>query len=185
MSVKKRPFADINEIRQTREAVSKQPELGKVTFSLKGQSNGGISMAAKTGAFIQNGQADEGRIGKFTLVSDEPKALLGTDAGPTPPEHLLQALAGCYTVTLAAMAAEKGIELSGLECDLGIDIDFNGFFDLDKSVRKGAQGISVDLRVTSDTASRAEIEELIAELPNKSPIYDTIANPVKITTRLV
>jgi putative redox protein len=87
-------------------------------------------------------------------------------------------------VTLAAMAAEKGIDLTGLEMDLGIDIDFNGFFGL-KEVRKGAQGINVDLRVTSDTASRAEIEELIAELPNNSPIYDTIANPVKITTRLV
>lgn len=185
MTAKKRPFADINDIRETQEAVSKQPELGKVTFTLKGQANGGLSMAAKTGPLIQNGEVDEARDGRFYFTSDEPKALLGTDTAPNPAEHLLNALAGCYTVTLASLAAEKGVDLSGLELDLGFDIDLNGFLGLNKSVRKGATAINVDLKVTSDTASRAEIEELIAELPNNSPIYDTIANPVSITTRLV
>jgi hypothetical protein len=64
MSGKTKPFADIAEIRKTKEAVSKQPELGKVTFSLKGRANGGLSMEAKTGAFIQNGEADKAREGR-------------------------------------------------------------------------------------------------------------------------
>ncbi|WP_205927463.1 OsmC family protein [Rhizobium sp. P32RR-XVIII] len=89
------------------------------------------------------------------------------------------------TVTLASMAASKGIDLNGLELDLGFDIDLNGFLGLDSSVRKGAQAIKVDVMVTSETASRAQLEELVRELPNSSPIHDTLANPVKITTRLV
>ncbi|MBP2562559.1 putative OsmC-like protein [Neorhizobium galegae] len=180
-----KPFADINTIRETQEAVSKQPELGKVTFKLKGKSSGGLAMVSKTGPLVQNGKADSSRDGKFSLVSDEPIALLGTDTGANPAEYVLHALAGCYTVTLASMAAEKGVDLSGLELDLGFDIDLNGFLGLDKSVRKGATAITVDLKLTSETSNRAQLEELIAELPNNSPIYDTIANPVKITNRLV
>jgi uncharacterized OsmC-like protein len=185
MTSKSKPFADINVIRETQEALSKQPELGKVTFKLKVQSNGGLAMVSKTGPLVQNGQPDNSRDGRFSLVSDEPTALLGTDTGANPAEYVLHALAGCYTVTLASMAAEKGVDLSGLELDLGFDIDLNGFLGLDKSIRKGATAINVDRKLTSETANKAELEALVAELPNNSPIYDTIANPVKITNRLV
>ncbi|MFJ4623837.1 OsmC family protein [Streptomyces sp. NPDC088812] len=45
------------------------------------------------------------------MSSDEPTALLGTDSAVPPAEYPRQTLAGCYTVTLAALAAERGIEL--------------------------------------------------------------------------
>lgn len=180
-----KPFADIEAIRATQDAVRKQPELGTVTFKVKGTASGGLAIASQTGPLIQNGQADASRDGKFSLVSDEPVALLGTDTGVSPAEYALQALAGCYTVTLASMAAAKGIDLSGLELDLGFDINLNGFLGLDDSVRKGAQAINVDVKMTSDSATRAQLEELVRELPNNSPIHDTLANPVKITARLV
>ncbi|MNV78119.1 OsmC-like protein [compost metagenome] len=83
------------------------------------------------------------------------------------------------------MAASKGIDLSGLELDLGFDIDLNGFLGLDETVRKGAQAINVDVKLTSDAANREQLEELVRELPNNSPIHDTLANPVKIAARLV
>ncbi|MDY0885195.1 OsmC family protein [Dongia soli] len=181
----KKPFVDINAIRETQEAVRKQPELGKVTFKINGKATGGLAAVSQTGPLLQNGQADEARNGKSSLISDEPVALLGTDTGMNPAEHVLHALAGCYTVTLAAMAASKGIDLNELELDLSFDIDLNGFLGLDKSVRKGAQAIKVDVKMSSDAASRAQLEELIRELPNNSPIHDTLANPVKIATRLV
>lgn len=179
------PFADINAIRETQEAVRNQPELGKVTFKVKGKADGGLAMTSHTGALIQNGKPDDERDGKFSLVSDEPVALLGTDTGANPAEYVLHALAGCYTVTLASMAASKGIDLSGLELDLGFDIDLNGFLGLDGSVRKGAQAINIDIKMTSDAASREQLEELVLGLPNNSPIHDTLANPVKITARLL
>ena len=185
MTATKKPFVDINAIRDTQEAVRKQPELGKVTFKIKGRANGGLTIASHTGPLIQNGQADDARNGKFSLISDEPVALLGTDTGASPAEYALHALAGCYTVTLASMAASKGIELNELELDLSFDIDLNGFLGLDNSVRKGAQAINVEVKMSSDASSRAQLEELVRELPKNSPIHDTLANPVKITTHLV
>jgi putative redox protein len=47
------------------------------------------------------------------LVADEPLALGGTDAGPTPYEYLLGALAGCTAMTLRIYADRKGWPLEG------------------------------------------------------------------------
>lgn len=44
----------------------------------------------------------------FVFVADEPEALGGTDAGPTPYEMLLGALAGCTAMTLRMYADRKG-----------------------------------------------------------------------------
>jgi putative redox protein len=185
LTIAQKPFVDISAIRETQDAVRKQPELGRVTFKVRGKANGGLAITTQTGPLIQNDQADNARDGRFSLVSDEPVALLGTDTGMSPAEYTLQALAGCYTVTLASMAASKGVDLSGLDLDLGFDIDLNGFLGIDEAVRKGAQAIKVDIKMTSDSATRAQLEELVRELPSNSPIHDTLANPVKITARLV
>lgn len=179
-----KPYVDPDAVCQTKEAVSKQPELGNVAFSMKGKSAGGIAVRMETGALVQNGVADNSRAGKFSLTGDEPVALLGTDTGVSPAEYLLMGLAGCYTVTLTTLAAAKGIELDSIDLELFFDINLNGFLGLDDSVRKGAQGIRVDVHLESTGATREQLEELVRELPANSPIHDTLANPVDITTRL-
>lgn len=183
--MKKYPCANIEAIKKTVEAVRQRPMLGKVTFNMKSRSLGGIALETKTGPLIQADQEDRSRTGKFTLVSDEPIALLGSDTGVSPAEYILKALAGCYAVTLASMAANQGIELSKLMLDLNFDIDLNGFLGIDKSVRNGAEAIRVDVTLDSPSASREQLESLVRELPNHSPIHDTLANPVNVKTRLV
>lgn len=180
-----KPYADISAIRDTVEAVRKQPELGKVTFNMRSRSQGGLAMLTKTGPLTQNDQADESREGKFSLVSDEPVSLLGTDTGVSPAEYALKALAGCYAVTLASMAASEGIELDKLELDLNFDIDLNGFLGINEQVRKGAQAIRVDVKLDSASASREQLEGLVRNLPSQSPLHDTLANPVNVSARLV
>lgn len=184
MHASHKPFVDLEAISQTKEAVSKQPALGNVTFSMKGKSAGGIAVRMETGALVQNGVADNSRVGKFSLIGDEPVSLLGTDTGVSPAEYLLMGLAGCYTVTLTSLAAAKGIELESIDLELFFDINLNGFLGLDDSVRKGAQGLRVDIHLESAGATREQLEELVRELPANSPIHDTLANPVNITTRL-
>lgn len=180
-----KPYANLDEINATKAAVSEQPALGNVTFKLSAQSNGGIAVLSKTGSLIQNGQADQTRDGKFTLIGDEPVALLGTDTGVSPAEYILHSLAGCYTVTLTSMAAEQGIDLDSIELDMNFDINLNGFLGLDKNVRNGAQGIRVDVKLNSSSATQEQLEALVKALPSHSPIHDTLANPVTITTKLV
>ncbi|EPJ7090625.1 MULTISPECIES: OsmC family protein [Enterobacteriaceae] len=185
MSVSTKPYIDMDAVKLTQDAVRAQPALGNVTFTMKGTSNGGVSVKVGTGPLIQNGDVDDAREGRFSLISDEPVALLGADTGVSPAEYILMGLAGCYTVTLTSLAGAKGIDLDGIELELFFDINLNGFLGLDDSVRKGAQGIRVDIKMAGEKATRAQLEELVRDLPGSSPIHDTLANPVTITTKLV
>lgn len=179
-----RPFADTEAISATVDAVTANRELGQVTFTVTAEATGGLAARVQTGALIQGGQADAAREGKFSVGTDEPTALLGTDTAISPAEYLLTGLAGCYTVTLASLAAGRGITLDRIQMRLGFDIDLSGFLGIDSEVRKGAQGISVDIDVDSPDASRSELESLVRELEETSPIRDTLANSVQVTTSL-
>ena len=47
------------------------------------------------------------RIGEYELIADEPAAFGGTDAGPSPYEFMLAALASCTAMTVRMYAARK------------------------------------------------------------------------------
>lgn len=177
-------FADLAAIEATVAAVTEQRELGKVSFSMLSESAGGLTAETITGPLTQAGIADESRRGKFTLHSDEPVSLLGTDTAVSPAEYILKALAGCYMVTLASLAAGRNIPLKHVALTLGFDIDLSGFLGIDDSVRKGAQQITVDVEIDSPGTSRDDLEDLIGALEATSPIRDTLANPVPVITRL-
>ena len=58
------------------------------------------------------------RVGRHELVSDEPAALGGTDAGTSPYGLLLASLAACTAITLRMYADRKGWELGAVRVDL-------------------------------------------------------------------
>ncbi|MBV8195881.1 MAG: OsmC family protein [Candidatus Dormibacteraeota bacterium] len=60
------------------------------------------------------------RVGHHTLTSDEPPALGGGDAGPSPYGLLLASLAACTSITLAMYAAKKEWELGPVHVELGV-----------------------------------------------------------------
>lgn len=176
--------ADLGAIRETAAAVADRRELGQVTFTMTAESTGGITARVQTGALMQGGIDDEARAGRFSVTTDEPIALLGTDTGISPAEYILTGLAGCYTVTLASIAASRGITLDAVRLSLGFDIDLAGFLGVDDTVRKGASGITVDVEIDSPDATREQLEELVVALEATSPIRDTIAAPVPVRTTL-
>jgi putative redox protein len=53
-----------------------------------------------------------------TFAADEPIALGGTDAGPTPYEYLLGALSSCMAMTLRMYASRKGWPLESVVIQL-------------------------------------------------------------------
>ncbi|MFT0545569.1 OsmC family protein [Allopusillimonas ginsengisoli] len=185
MNSSTKPYVNFDAMKNTIDAVRQQPQLGKVSFSMQSQSMGGLALSSQTGPLTQDTEVDDSRRGKFTLVSDEPVGLLGTDLGVSPAEYILKGLAGCYAVTLVSIAASKDIQLDEIKLDLYFDIDLNGFLGIDPSVRNGAQGIRVDVQLTSEGTSRENLDELVQLLPQRSPIHDTLANPVNIATRLI
>lgn len=179
------PSVDQTAVEATVAAVTAQRKLGQVTFTMRSQSTGGLTAKTQTGQMIQAGVPDESRLGKFTLHSDEPHGLLGTDTAASPAEYLLKSLAGCYTATLAFLAAARNITLDEVRLTLGFVTDLSGFLGIDKTVRKGALEVTVDVEIDSASTPRDQIEELVKALEESSPIRDTIVNPVTVTTRLV
>lgn len=181
---KENPFLDPKALSETIDAVRKEPSLGHVTFSLEGKSAGDLRLTSKTGPISQAGNKDESRRGKFTLQSDEPTSLLGTDSAVSPAEYVMKGLAGCYAVTLAALASQEGIALKNIDVELEFDVDLNGFLGIDKSVRPGAKQIRVDVSLDSPGTPKADLERLVQKLQERSPIRDTLANPVDVITNL-
>lgn len=169
----------------TIEAVRNAPELAQVSFALNSQWLTGCHQRSTTGDLRQNGQVVDSRTTTYTLESDEPAALLGTDTAASPAEYVLQALAGCYAVTFATNATVRGIELTELKLEMETDFDLQGFLNLDDAVRPGAQEIRVKVHAKSPNASREQLEELTAAVQQRSPIRDTLANPVVVSTVLV
>jgi len=181
---RKHPDVKREQIQETVEAVTANPALAKVSFTVHSDWTGGFTARSRTGALIQAGKPDASRTVSFTLDSDEPPALLGQDSAASAGEYVLKGLAACYAVTFAANAAAQGIELESLHCDLEGDFDLHGFLGLDPAVRPGMQELRVKVSAESPNASRAQLEELVETVQQRSPIRDTLANPVPVVTTL-
>lgn len=152
-------------------------------FSVSGTWDGGTQMTSTTGPAVMAGTADPDRAGRFTMVSDEP-APLGRDQGPSPVEYILQGLAACYTVTLAARAAQQNIPLESYTVDVEGDIDLASFVDVDPDTRPGVSQIRANFTIVAPEATREQLDQLIKDVERSSSIRDTLANPVEIITTL-
>ncbi|WP_223190550.1 OsmC family protein [Nonomuraea terrae] len=134
---------------------------------------------------LQNGKVIASRTATYVFESEEPTPLLGTDKAANPGEYILQALAGCYAVTYALLATSRGIELSSLTLDMQVDFDLQGLLGIDESIRPGGKEIRVDVRAQSPNATTEQLQELTDLVQQRSPVRDTLANPVKVTTTLL
>lgn len=176
---------DLNALQSTIDAVRENRSLGEVTFSVNGEWSGGFRVNAQTGALTQAGQPDAARAQKFSMSSDEPEALLGTDTAVSPAEYVLQALAGCYTVTLTANAAARGIALKSYNLELEGDFDLASFLGVAPEEAPGASQIRVNITLDAPEATRQELEDLVEVVTQRSPIRDTLIRPVDVVTELV
>ncbi|PPG28600.1 osmotically inducible protein C [Pseudoclavibacter sp. RFBG4] len=184
MSNTQKPGINAVALKETIAAVTDNRALGQLTISVSSVSTGGTTGKTSTGTTVQAGETDNSRAGKFTVHSDEPVALLGTDAALSPAEYISHALAGCYIVSLGAIAAQRGIELEKIDLDLDLDLDLAGFLGVDDSVRNGIQEIRVGVKIDAPGVSDATLAELVEVLEQTSVIRETLINPVKVVTTL-
>ena len=68
---------------------------------------------------------------------------------------------------------------------LGFVTDLKSHLGIDKTVRKRANQVTLEVHTNSAGAPREPLEELVMALQETSPTRDPIANPVTVTTRLV
>jgi uncharacterized OsmC-like protein len=165
---------NVTKLSQTIEAVKQQPEIAAFKFRARNKWDTGGHNVATVDTFYGTCQEMEHKQ-PFVMHADEPPVLLGEDNGANPVEYVLAGLSGCMTTTLAYHAAGRGLNIEEISSEFEGDIDLQGMLDLDPKVRSGYREIRVKFKVKGD------LDEMTAmELVRKSPVYDTLANPVKI-----
>ena len=106
------------------------------------------------------------------------------DSAPFPPELLLAALSACVTTGIATNAALFDVPLDAMGIDMEADIDVRGMLGHDKSVRNGITDIRYTVTIQSP-APEEKVRKCKETIDRKSPIRDTLANPVNVTSELV
>lgn len=165
---------NVTKLGATIAAVEQQPELGQFKFRARNHWDTGGHNVAEVDTFYGTCQEME-HARSFTMHNDEPAVLLGQEQGANPVEYILAGLSGCMTTTLAYHGAGRGLKIDDIQSEFEGDIDPQGLFGLDPDVRSGYREIRVKFKVKGDVD-----EETVQELVRKSPVYDTLANPVKI-----
>jgi uncharacterized OsmC-like protein len=168
-------FGTINAIKET-------PGLAKFKFRARNEWVGGGHNRSTIKDFYGAGKEDTSRQSAFVLVNDEPSVLLGQDNGANPVEFVLHALAGCLTTSLIYHAAAQGIKIDEVESQFEGDIDLHGFLGLSDKVRNGYENIRVTFRIKAD-APEEKLQELCQLAQRRSPVFDTISNPVSVSVK--
>ena len=111
------------------------------------------------------------RLGKHTVVADEPEAHGGKDAGAAPYALVLAGLAGCTAMTLEMYAERKGWPLGEVKVDLRMFRDG----DAERIERK----VSIGQSVPEEQRAR------LAEIAEKTPVTKTLKRAYAIATEVV
>jgi len=165
-------------------AVKDNPALGNVQFSATSEWKGGTRSEVTVSPLHAGGQNIAGPARSFKLMVDEPPQLGGTDEAPNPVEYLAAGLCGCLTAGIASNAALFGTDLSKIEVSVEADFDIRGLLALDRSVPTGALELRYTVRIKG-AAPKENLTRAKETIDRKSPVVNTLANPLKITTTII
>jgi len=180
------PENDVNvpKMKALDQAVRANPALGKVTFKATSTWKRGTKTVVHVGGVTAGGQSLFPPTRSFVLTTDDPDVLGGVDSAPTPVETLMAGLAGCVTSGIAANAALFDVPLDDLTIELEADMDFRGVLGHDKTIRSGLTDVRYTVTIESQ-APEDRVRRCKETIDRKSPVRDTIANPVNVTSRFV
>jgi uncharacterized OsmC-like protein len=156
---------DLAAMRRTKEAVAADPAAGRGSFM--------------TVTVWENGARATTRARGFSVGTDEPAPLGGTDAAMDPMELLLAALGSCLTIGWATQARLRGVTFRDLKVSVEAPYDLRGFLSVDASVRPGFGELSYRIDVDCD-ADPVTIAEIKAAAEKTSPLFDNICNATPI-----
>lgn len=167
---------DVSALFATIEAVKQDPAIAEFRFRARNRWLGGDANRTTVSAFYGAKQEQPHAV-PFEMDCGEPPVLLGRDRGANPVEHLLNALIGCLTTTMAYHAAARSLDIEAIDSELEGDLDLRGFLGISPDVRKGYREIRVKMRVKSKASP-----QVLRQLAQYSPVFDVCSRalPVKV-----
>lgn len=173
---------DVGQLMNAIEAVKNDPTNGKIAFVVRSRWKGGLQSEHQPGKYTVGTQIGEHGSAHMLRV-DEPKEILGTDTGMSPAEIILSALGSCLAVGYAANAAALGIDLDEVNLEISGSGSLEGFMNL-RNQRPGLSNVAVKADVKARNATREQLQQLHDYVNSHSPIWDTLASPVNVTSHL-
>jgi len=164
--------------------VRETPAMGKIQFKAKSTWQRGTKSQVSISGWTAGGNNMSPAPRRYTVMVDEPPELGGVDGAPNPIEVLLSALAGCVTAGIATNAQMFGVPIDAIDIDMEADVDARGLLGHDKSVRNGVTDIRYTVTIQSP-APEEKVRKCKETIDRKSPVRDTLANPVNVTSTLV
>ena len=171
---------DMQRLEETIAAVRADPAAGQVAIRVKtdwqGQtrSSSTIESCSLAGDVVPR---------SFTILADEPEALLGSDTAPNPQELLMSAVNACMAVGYVAQASMRGIRLDCCRIESEGELDMRGFLGIDESVPAGCRRISYTVLLEGD-GTREQFEEIHQAVMATSPNYFNLGQPIQMVGRL-
>lgn len=173
-------------IGQLVDAVKADAGVAKITFRASSQWQRGTRTAVSVSEFLSNGAAASPSGRTFQLMVDEPGVLGGADSAPNPVEYLAAGLCGCITAGIATNAELFGVSLDKLEVDVDVNYDIAGLLAVDRSVPTASTGIKYTVRLKGkDGVTREQLERCKAVIDGKSPVRNTLAGAIPMTTEVI
>lgn len=175
---------NVEAFKEFSQMIKQDPALGRMTFKVKSSWQRGTKVLIEVGQIHAKGQNLFPPTRRFWLMTDDPAGLGGVDSAITPAETLMAALAGCVTSGIAGNSAMFDVPVDAIDIDMEADLNANGLFGHDKSARNGFTDIRYTVTIQSP-ASEDKVRKVKETIDRKSPVRDTLANPVNITSTLV
>lgn len=170
---------DIDALLATRAAIDADPRLGQVRFQVATEWLGQTRSQSTVTHYDLAGE----RVARhFTIATDEPGELLGSDTAPNPQELLLAALNACMSVGYVAGAATRGITLRHLRIESEAGLDLRGFLGY-PGIPAGSPEIRVRISIAGN-GSPADFQEIHAQVQKTSPNLFHLTQPLSVTADL-
>ena len=175
---------DLETLKAVDQHIREAPGLGRLVFKAHSDWQRGTKTTVTLSQWSAGGNTMSPTPRRFTISVDEPPQLGGIDGAPNPVEVLLSAVAACVTAGLATNGALFDVPLDKIEIDLEADVDARGVLGHDKKVRNGVTDLRYTVTIES-SAPEDKVKRVKETIDRKSPVLDTLVNPVNISSTLV
>lgn len=152
-----------------KERYRSDPEAALITLKAEGRIGEGVTCSVQTGrALVEAGlHPATGGSGAFACSGD----------------MLLEALAACAGVTMAAVATSIGVNLRGGTVHAEGDLDFRGTLGVSKDAPVGFQRMRLEFTLDTD-ASAEQLRTLLRLTERYCVVYQTLRQPALIEVSL-